>query len=411
MKKFVFFTMNNFQKEGGGTIRMLGIINELAKLEGNEIYLISNLKDHNKVDSRVKHIPVGFEFSSNDKRKFQFLLGVFGSKRVNKNYSKQLTILSNVFAPFKKDAQFTFFEYLDNSIGYWLKMNRVIPGYINDIHGIATHEFAFQAQRTQSLKSKIIFRIKEKISAKLDRKVFNNADGIFYASKAMQHYFYDLYPTLKTKKNIYLPYVLNEKNVKSADEDLVKELKISLHLHETDFVFLFAGAFKEITGIQDLILAFNIIANQHSHAKLLLIGDGPTFEYCKKLKEAQENGNRIYFLGRQPYNYLSSFQELSDVLVCPDRQNLFSELIVHVKYLDALSSGKIVINGRFKSVMEINENKQLSLLFTPSDIEDLVKQMSLAIENYRVLSERYSSSKDYTFENLTYANYIQNLLN
>ena len=144
---------------------------------------------------------------------------------------------------------------------------------------------------------------------------------------------------------------------------------------------------------------------------MLLVGDGPTFESCRKLKEVQEHGDRIHLLGRQPYRYLSSFQALSNVLVCPDRQNLFSDLIVHVKYLDALSSGKLVINGRFKSVMEINETKELSLLFTPSDIDDLVTQMEKAIGNYQELSAQYSSSKNYTLQHLTYNAYIHNLMN
>jgi glycosyltransferase involved in cell wall biosynthesis len=402
--------MNNFQKEGGGTIRMLGIINELAKIKDSDITLISNIKDRTKVDSSVKHIPISFEFSPKEKRKFQFLLGLFGLKNTNRTYKKQLSILADIFSRMDKNSQFIFFEYLDNSIGYWLKMNRIISGYTNDIHGIASHEFAFQAKKSRSLKSKILFSIKEKISKKLDQKVFNNADGIFYASKAMQEYFYELYPTLKSKKNVYLPYVLNDRNVKPADGNLVKKLKKDLQLQETDFVFLFAGAFKEITGIQDLLLAFNQIANQYQNTKLLLIGDGPTFQDCRKLKESQENADRIYLLGRQPYDHLSSFQEISNVLVCPDRQNLFSELIVHVKYLDALMSGKIVINGQFKSVMEINEIQQLSLLFTPSDIDDLTAKMEDSILNYSRYSEMFKDSKSYTLENLTYKNYIGNLI-
>lgn len=411
MKKFVFFTVNDFQKEGGGTIRMLGIMNELAKTADVDVTLISNIKDPCKLNSNIKCVPLDMEFKPADKRKFQFLLGALGVKAVNRMFSKHLTKLSSVFSGLGAESRFIFFEYLDNSIGYWLKANRVIPGYVNDIHGIATHEFAFQGKMAKSLKAKVMFSVKEKISAQLDDRVFNHADGIFYASKAMQDYFYGLYPSLKSKENIYLPYVLNEHNVEPSDGEVIRKFKTELKLKETDFVFLFAGAFKEITGIQDLIIAFDRIAHQHSNARLLLVGDGPTFESCRQLKAVQEHGDRIHLLGRQPYRYLSSFQALSNVLVCPDRQNLFSDLIVHVKYLDALSSGKLVINGRFKSVMEINDTKELSLLFTPSDIDDLVKQMEKAINNYQELSAQYSSSKNYTLQHLTYTAYIHNLMN
>ena len=61
--------------------------------------------------------------------------------------------------------------------------------------------------------------------------------------------------------------------------------------------------------------------------------------------------------------------------------------------------------------MEINDTKELSLLFTPSDIDDLIKQMEKAINNYQQLSAQYSSSKNYTLQHLTYKAYIHNLMN
>lgn len=409
MKKFVFFTMNDFQKEGGGTIRMLGIVNELAKIH-DDITLISNIKDPSKVAQKVKHIPIPFESSPRDKRKFQFLLGTFDYKALNLFFPVLLEKLKSIFQSIDPYSQFIFFEYLDNSIGYWLMKNGIIEGYINDVHGIASNEFDFQARKAQTFVTKVQFRIKKKISQKLDKKVFENAQGIIYASQAMDDYFKKLYPGLKNKKNYYLPYLLNYQNVKPFDPELVEKLKEELEIESGDFVFLFAGAYKETGGIQDLILAFDKVAAIHPQVKLILIGDGPTFGECKALIQSQKSASRIYLQGRQPYAYLSSYQELADVLVCPDRQNLFSDLIVHVKYLDALVCGKIVINGGFKSVMEINQDKPLSLLFKPSDIDDLAEKMIESIVYYNDLSEKFKTAKEYTLENLNYTKYISNLI-
>lgn len=408
MEQIVFFTMNDFQKEGGGTIRMLGIINELAKIKNN-IILISNIKDESKVKANVKHISLGYEASREDKRKIQFRLALFNPKKLNKECPELLTKLKFVFSDLNPNSKFIFFEYLDNSIGYWLKMNKIIPGYTNDIHGIASNEFDFQAKKTTSFSSKLFFKLKKNISLKLDKKVFENADGIFYASEAMLHYFTHLYSSLLQKKNYYLPYALNHQNVKSADAALIQNLKKDFGIKESDFVFLFAGAYKETGGIQDLITAFDEVAIKHKQAKLILVGDGPTMEDCKKVAKTIINKDRLFFLGRQPYDYLPSFQEMSQVLVCPDRQNLFSDLIVHVKYLDALVSGKLVINGSFKSVLEINKKQPLSLLFKPSDVKDLSLKMNEAIENYNVLTEKFDGSKQYALQNLTYTNFIKNL--
>src|SRR5690606_11201861 len=153
---------------------------------------------------------------------------VSGVKKVNKLYPKLLNKLTLLFKPFQNVEKIIFFEYLDNSIGYWLKKNKVVGSYINDIHGIASNEFIFQRKKAKSLTSKGIFKNKELVYRKLDRKVFNNASGIFYASEAMIDYFSKIYPSLNSKKNFYLPYVLNSRNIKPVDFQLVEKFKREL---------------------------------------------------------------------------------------------------------------------------------------------------------------------------------------
>lgn len=409
MKKIVFFALNDFQEEGGGTIRMLGIMNELAKTDC-DVTLISNIKDSSRVHANVKHVPLNFLLTHADKRLIQFILGVFGSTLTNKIFKILLSKLKTIFSSVNSESQFIFFEYLDNSIGYWLKQNKIINGYTNDIHGIASTEFDFYAKRASTLRSAAFFRLKKRISERLDRKVFESSDSLIYASFAMQEYFINLYPSLKNKKNYHLPYVLNKMNINPSNPKFVSQIRAEHNIQTGDFIYLFAGAFKETGGIQDLILAFNDVAQKYKQAKLLLVGDGYTFNDCKNVARSLGNSDKISFLGLQPYSYLASYQEIANVIVCPDRQNLFSNLIVHVKYLDSLVSGKIVINGNFKSVQEINEDRKLSLLFTPSDVGNLKLKMQEAIENYDLLNLEYASSKEYTLQNLTYSNFIGNLL-
>ena len=97
MKKIVFFTMNDFQKEGGGTIRMLGVINELARIH-EDITLISNLEDDSNIDKNVKTISLHTTFTPANKRRFQFLLGVFGYKSLNREFPKLLSLLRSKFS-------------------------------------------------------------------------------------------------------------------------------------------------------------------------------------------------------------------------------------------------------------------------------------------------------------------------
>jgi len=401
--------MNDFKKEGGGTIRMLGILNELAS-QGKEVIFISNAENKKLFHRDIEHISVGRVFNSNDKRKFQLLLSLMPAKIVNNAFKSFLDMLKNKFDNEANLNSIYFFEYLDNSIGYWLKANGVINGYINDIHGVATLEFSFQAKYAERIWEKIIFKFKTYISSMLDSKVFNNADGLIFASKSMQDYFYGIYPKLKKRNNIILPYVLNETHLPDPDLVLQRRIKTEHKILENEKVFLFAGAFKKTGGVPDLISAFHLLMPRLKNIKLLIIGDGPTYKECEDLIEKNNSKDKVVLLGRKPYHELTTYQSIADVLICPDRQNVYSQMIIHVKYLDALASGKLVINGSFDSVMEINENDKLSLSFTPSDVKSLANVMEGSINDHANLVEKYRGTRKYTLENLTYKSCIFNII-
>jgi len=137
-----------------------------------------------------------------------------------------------------------------------------------------------------------------------------------------------------------------------------------------------------------LIAAFSAIVNNYD-ARLLIVGDGPTMNEVPKLGQRNKLEHKVIFLGRIPYHHLRTYQDLADVIVCPDKQNVYSELIVHVKYLDSLMSGKVVINGSFKSVQEVNPNELLSLTFKPSNVASLSHAISYALDHYEELLVRY----------------------
>jgi glycosyltransferase involved in cell wall biosynthesis len=402
--------MNDFSREGGATIRMYGILNELAK-QGENVTLISNAKGMGKFDPSIKHINIGYSFSPKDKRSFQGVVGALPLSIALSKYKGLIDRLKTVIQQnsFEK-RHIIFFEYLDNTIGYVLKKKGVIAGYINDLHGIATVEFKFQADHARSFLEKVKFLSKYCISNLLDTKVFNNAYGLIFASKVMQEFFVELYPEISSGKNVVIPYVLSpDIAFQSVDDVLKKKLSSDLHIHENDIVIFFAGIFKKTGGVPDLISAVSNLIPKQKRIKLVLVGDGVTMEECKNLVREKGLDENVHFIGRTPYHYLRTYQDIATIIVCPDKMNLYSELIIHVKYLDALMSGKIVINGDFKSVKEVNVDDALSVSFKPSNIESLTNAIAYSIDNLKALKIKYRNNAKYASENLTYRNYVHNL--
>ncbi|WP_333695461.1 glycosyltransferase family 4 protein [Flavobacterium sp.] len=407
--RFVFFGMNDFSHEGGGTIRMLGILNELAA-SGHEVVFISNVQAPEKLAAfhpSISHVYLSYLFSRQDKRIFQGLLGLLPVFLFTLLYARFFKRLKTVMAPYQTADSVYFFEYLDNSIGYWLFQKGLIRGYVNDLHGVATLEFKFQAQLATGLLQRIRFYIKYWVSNQLDCKVFTKAHGLIFASKAMQQYFEQQYPAVSVKKNYILPYVLSSGACDSpVDLVLREQLVTQLGILPQQRVVLFAGAFKKTGGVPDLIAAFASVSREHSDLRLLLVGDGPTYAECQEAVRHYGLESVVTFIGRIPYTHLRTYQDLAHVIVCPDKQNVYSELIVHVKYLDALISGKVVINGSFKSVVELNPDDFLSLTFTPSDVSHLATQLSYALTHLEALQKRYAGTPAYVCESLTYASHV-----
>lgn len=409
-RKFVFFSLRNFERDGGGSIRMYGILNALAD-KGNEVIFISNAKVKNKFHRNIKHIPVNFELGNKSKRILQGLASFLPPKLVLFIYRKLFKIIQQCVDEVVLDNETVyFFEYLDNTIGYLLKVKDDKYKYINDIHGVSTIEFQYQYQKTPNLLKKAVHYLKYLSSYYLDKKVFLNAEGFLYASNAMKNYYENMYGGIKEKKQYILPYLLGDVAGKNeCNYALSQELQMNYNLSKNDFVIFFAGGYKPTSGVDDLVLAFSSLQKRYKNLKMILIGEGPFRNKCVNLVRQNHIEDKVVFINRVPYEDLACYQSLANVIICPDKQNSYSDLIVHLKYFDSLISGKLVINGSFISVQEVNKDEFLSLNFIPSDVNDLANTIEHVIVDYDELTEKYRDVKKYAFEKLTYSSLIHRL--
>ena len=411
MKKYIFFTLNDFEKDGGGTVRMRGIVNALAEAE-QQVVLISNAKTFYGFHSSIDHLDVGVKISKRDKRIFQLLLTLspnFLTKIIFKNYLSAFSLV------FKKEGLIEggtviFFEYLDNSIGLFLNKQKVISEYINDTHGSARLEFLYK--NPSGIFGKVLNVFKYLVAIILDKKLYKNSGGTLFLSNAMKEYFEKYYIFTASKKN----YVVRDGISNELQRHMVNKVEVNRYRKSLDIsienkVILFAGNFKNSGGVLDLIEAFHLIVLKGNipNIRLLLIGDGECFDEARNFSAKKHLEEKVSFIGRVPYSELRNYQELANVIVCPDRQHQLSELVPHIKYFDALVSGKIVINGSFASIRDINQDERLSIDFKPSDINDL----SVKIEKVLLNQDEYMlkfQNQENIFNEFSYNNAVKALL-
>lgn len=411
MKRF-FFTVNDFSCDDGSTVRIYGILNALANSDSNlDITLISNATTYEMFHPSIKHIYVGVRFSETDKRIFQGLLSIFSSQIVYKAYSNKIEQIYNKLRFLRDESitQLVFFTYLDNSLAFILYQNNKIPFYINDVHGIATIEFKYK--ETTKIKYKLINFLKYIIALRLDRKVFEKAQGFIFVSEAMKNYFLKKYKFIVSKRQMIVKDGANQKLCQDTiDEALLQELKKKYDVNESNKIIMFIGTFKNLGGVLDLIDAFKQVVLQNNAVRLFLIGDGEDKEDAFLRVKEYNLENVVQFIGRIPYEKLVTYQALGDIFVCPDKDHPYSHIAPHIKYFDALISCKPVINGNFEVILEMNKNEELSVNFIPSDIKSLADKIIFVLNNYDYLCQKYKNNKAIVCKNLTYDAYIKDLI-
>jgi glycosyltransferase involved in cell wall biosynthesis len=398
--KIYFLTFRNFAKSGGGAMRISGMINSVSQNKSIDCILLANLdtKEKGVIADDVKHIPLDVSFSIIEKRVLQFLLSFLPFWIVTYVFRKKIDMIRKLLVANNLiNKEIIFLEYLDISIGYILKKNNYINNYICDIHGLVPNEF-------KQKKNNKIFNYLKYLSAKLlDKKVFLLANKFIFASESMKKYFYTLYPSIKTKKFVILPYFVTKKAaISSVDSNLLIDIKTKYSIKNTERIIFFAGNFKYLGGITDLVTAFAEVTIDLNNVRLFIIGEGEELSNIKEIIQKYKIENKVILAGLIPYNQLRTYQEIASIIVCPDKENLYSNMILHLKYFDSLISNKIVINGSFKSVMEINKDEALSINFTPSDISSLRDTIIYCLNNENNIVENFKSNANVVFNKFTY---------
>lgn len=411
-RSFVFLTMNDFRKDGGGSVRMYGLLNALAG-KGCDVVLMSNAACTERFHPAIRHIAIGRPVSRRQKRVLQGIMSWLPLPVTAFVYSKLLRRLGECLAGCPRGTETLYsFEYLDNSIACLMKSRGYVSHYVNDTHGMAPIEFGARLKVASTPLQRIRFRLKRLSATLLDRKVFSHASGVIYASRIMQRYYeqHVIIPGHKPDAMV-IPFVFGGDPDRRPDPALEKRLREQYGISGDDFLFMFAGSYKVTSGVDNLIDAFCEIHAGAPHTKLMLIGrSGPLWETCMEKVRSSGFGDSIILIDSVPYSELGAYQSLASVIVCPDRANRFSEYVVHTKYFDSLCSGKPVINGGFEIVRQINPDEKLSLLFDPEDPADLCRAMEYSLANYAALSEKYGSNREYVRDHLTYRSFVELLM-
>ncbi len=139
------------------------------------------------------------------------------------------------------------------------------------------------------------------------------------------------------------------------------------------FWFGTAGRLSPVKNHRTLISAFGKVAERHSHAHLLIAGDGEMAGQLRDLVTRSGLQEQVHFLGfrRDMPHVLRAL----DVFVLPSLREGFGLALV-----EAMASGLPVIGARVGGISEIFGEGDFGQLIEPKDADDLADAMNRMVE-------------------------------
>ncbi|EOO20215.1 MULTISPECIES: glycosyltransferase family 4 protein [Bacillus cereus group] len=159
-----------------------------------------------------------------------------------------------------------------------------------------------------------------------------------------------------------------------------RELKLQCGYKSQDFLMFYAAEFNKNKNQSFLIRVLAQLKNEMPHAKLLLAGEGPLMEECKKIATQLGVSNMVHFLGYR--NDIASLLQMCDLAVASSyREGL------PVNIMEAMACGLPVIATENRGHRELIISNKNGWIIDRDDINAMADRIKGISINPKVLAQ------------------------
>lgn len=163
---------------------------------------------------------------------------------------------------------------------------------------------------------------------------------------------------------------------------------------------LFVGRIEERKGLIYLLKAFKILNKKFSNLRLIIVGDGPLKQECKKYVKNNKL-KEVIFEGRVKGN-IAHYYRTADVFISPALYRESFGLVL----LEAMACGAPVVAFANQGYKEVLKNKSSGRFLTkPKDYKILAKKIEILIKNpglrEKVSRKGIEEVKQYSWQTIT----------
>lgn len=388
--------LNDFEPSSGTTIRIAGYTRSLEELGVDYRFLSTRKPDY------VPHNKHELLTMSRKWIKIILLHNLFYSHSWLRPFSVLLRIIINHFSGIREISEKIedriIWSHQENVLAFYLYFIQH-KTFIYDIHGF----FSIQREYRNSLNfwRKLWFDL----YLKHERIVIKKAPYVNVVSRQMGKYVIDTF--MPSGKILLAPDGIpaDLESYKNA-HPLKEGFGLIKHIPDDKKIILFAGSFKKIGGVTELVRIFIKDQELYTKAFLVLIGNGQEERAVYKLLDSCSCADKIVHLNSMPHSELIPIFNSADVIVCPDlKNNQYNEMTPHIKLFDAVATGKQIVATDFEVNREIFPEAEFNIFyFSYNGINSLNKIL------HKALDEPDKKYNEQNLKELTYLYHTKNYL-
>jgi len=223
--------------------------------------------------------------------------------------------------------------------------------------------------------------LKYKLIKSIEQKAFEEVDAVSCICQGLKDDI--LARDIPDDKVFVTPNAVDINNFQPLTER-DSELNEQLNLQDKK-VIAFIGTFFKYEGLHYAVEAMAQIAKQRDDIHLLLVGAGNELDNLKTQVNELSLEAHVTFVGRVPFDQVSRYYSLADLLVFPRESIRLTELVTPLKPLESMAQMKPVLASDIGGHKELIDDGQTGFLFEADNTQALADKIMTVIDDSALL--------------------------
>jgi len=278
--------------------------------------------------------------------------------------------------------------------------NKIDAPILFDMNGLLKSEMKLNAR--YFIKNVALYPL----YTKFEKRILRESDAVSTPSVEMSRYITSEFG-IPSEKVFTIPDGFDIELFKNIEPDQIKKIKTELEILDKKVV-MYIGAVSPLHDSINLIKSFYLVNKKLKEKKtetvFVIITHGPHPTIKKRYIKLIQGLENLIQLPPVPHQDLPLYLKAADVLVIPYSNDLFTNMVPHLKTFEYMASGTPIVATRTKGNENILVHEKNAFLVEPENPESMADGIVKALKNDNLAKEIGKSAKEDVSEKYSWKN-------